>query len=347
MPYNLDTEVNGIVSIIKDYKNNPQNSVGHVRKWVGQFDAHDQAFIANQTRLILERGYLAKDKYDAFLKDTYNQYPADNVVFLNIQLRGESQYVMLKELNDNNPPRNVFNGSGRVWYKIHVGAIPTCEYHQHFVYLDDLSCSGNRIIEDIDFWISHYAPKFFKLDIHLLCAYTSATTLLPKAITNIARSYGKNATVSCHVSHKFYNAPQNKNSSDVFWPHQKNIILPSDPFLQNYFNQKLCVDLFWGRDGFDTETGCVFENEADRDRFEKIVYEKGLYLASLPEDPKSWLKPLGYSRENGLGFGGTVFNYRNCPNTVPLIYWWGIGDEGTDHDGPLNQWYPLFNRKVY
>lgn len=32
------------------------------------------------------------------------------------------------------------------------------------------------------------------------------------------------------------------------------------------------------------------------------------------------MKPLGYKTYRGLGFGGTIFTYRNCPNNTPLVF---------------------------
>jgi len=61
--------------------------------------------------------------------------------------------------------------------------------------------------------------------------------------------------------------------------------------------------------------------------------------------PSEVLKPLGFTKFDGLGFGGTTFTYRNCPNNAPLAFWWG--DYEPTGVPALDCWYPLMKRIGY
>ncbi|HBR3844916.1 TPA: hypothetical protein L9Z98_005774, partial [Klebsiella pneumoniae] len=133
-----------------------------------------------------------------------------------------------------------------------------------------------------------------------------------------------------------------RNQSDVFWPKEENVNIPNnlDPIR---FISTAPQGQAPGRTGF--AASYVFENGNDRDRFEKILCEKGFYIISLCNNPAASMKPLGYKTYRGLGFGGTIFTYRNCPNNTPLVFWWG--NPNMEDWNPLSKWYPLMMRKTY
>ncbi|HHP2331333.1 hypothetical protein M3A11_13200, partial [Klebsiella pneumoniae] len=172
---------------------------------------------------------------------------------------------------------------------------------------------------------------------------TSALYNIEKNLIQTINISGKSISLSLVCFGKIYeNKFIMRNQSDVFWPKEENVNIPNnlDPIR---FISTAPQGQAPGRTGF--AASYVFENGNDRDRFEKILCEKGFYIISLCNNPAASMKPLGYKTYRGLGFGGTIFTYRNCPNNTPLVFWWG--NPNMEDWNPLSKWYPLMMRKTY
>ncbi|EPZ4829124.1 phosphoribosyltransferase-like protein [Klebsiella pneumoniae] len=333
----MDTLAESIAHTIKDYVNNDfcdENDKDHVLKWVSQFDEDDRLFVLKQTDLLLKKQYFTKDNFEILLdnaiKDTASKTLHDTS-FLDVQLDGKSQSDMLEILNNSclnthNFPININNYT-----------------KNRFVYQDDVVFTGDRVCRDLEEWIIHSAPHQCSLLIASLYTHTSALYNIEKNLIQTINISGKSISLSLVCFGKIYeNKFIMRNQSDVFWPKEENVNIPNnlDPIR---FISTAPQGQAPGRTGF--AASYVFENGNDRDRFEKILCEKGLYIISLCNNPAASMKPLGYKTYRGLGFGGTIFTYRNCPNNTPLVFWWG--NPNMEDWNPLSKWYPLMMRKTY
>ncbi len=326
-----------IAETIDGYENNDfcdENDKDHVLRWASQFDEVDQLFVLQQTDTLLKRQYFNKDKYDLLLNKAIRETTRQTLLdtsFLDIQIDGESQSDML----------NILNTSS-----INIHGIPIIindHTKRRFVYQDDVVFTGDRICRDLEEWINNTAPQNCSLLIASLYIHTSALYNIEVKLTNIINTSGKNISISfiC-FGRKYENKFIMRNQSDVFWPREDNVNIPDnlDPIR---FVSTAPQGQNPGRTGF--ANSYVFRDENDRDRFERILCDKGFYIISLCNNPAASMKPLGYKTYRGLGFGGAIFTYRNCPNNTPLAFWWGNPD--MEDWNPLSRWYPLMMRKTY
>ena len=333
----MEVLADSIAKTIEGYCNNifcATNDKDHVLRWVSQFDENDQLFVLQQTNILLSKQYFSKEKYkfiiDKLIRKTKTT-TLQNLSFLDIQQNGNSQRDMLTLLDQSSQ-------------EIHNVPLLINDYSTgKFVYFDDVVFTGDRICRDLEDWIINSAPMECKLLIASIFTHTYATYNIEKRLTKLIRDSGKKISLSfSFFGRQYENKFIMRNQSDVFWPREENINIPCgiDP---ERFVSTAPEGQNPGRTGF--VQSYVFRNESDRDRFEKILCEKGFYIISLCTDPSISMKPLGYKTYKGLGFGGTIFTYRNSPNNTPLAFWWG-NPEMEDWN-PLSKWYPLMMRVTY
>lgn len=308
-----------LACLISDYKNNANNDKDHVLRWINQFPEEYKKFVLEQTISLMKKSYFSKENYDEIfdklLSDNESKESLDVIKmssFLNIQKNGSSQSDIIYILE------NKFEKKYGVKLKIN-------DFNsEKFFYFDDFSFTGDRAYLDLSDWIINYAPKKCYLHIIFIASHNYGNYCLNKNLMNLIKYSGKNIVLDIRSFIFYKNNLFDRNSSDVFW---------------------LKYDNRYNRLSFETGS-FIFDNSENRDKFEYIMYEAGKYIISLCENPSSSVKPLGYSRiSNHTGFGGTIFSYRNCPNTAPLAFWWG--DPNANQNSPLSQWYPLFFRKTY
>ena len=308
-----------LACLISDYKNNANNDKEHVLTWINQFPEEYKKFVLEQTILLMKKSYFSKENYneifDKLLSENESKESLDVIKtssFLNIQKNGSSQSDIIHMLD------NKFEKKYGVKLKIN-------DFNsENFFYFDDFSFTGDRAYSDLYDWIINHAPQRCHLRIIFIASHKYGNYCLNRNLRMLILNSGKNIVldiISCIV---YKNDILNINSSDVFW---------------------LKYDNKYSRTSFETGS-FIFEDSENRDKFEYIMYEAGKYIVSLCENPSLSVKPLGYSRiSSHTGFGGTIFSYRNCPNTAPLAFWWGNPD--ANQDSPLSKWYPLFFRKTY
>ncbi|MDF7630474.1 hypothetical protein PUG46_14480 [Erwiniaceae bacterium L1_55_4] len=333
----MDALADSIAETIECYENNDfcdDNDRTHVLRWVSQFDQDDRLFVLEQTDLLLKKQYFKKDTFDQLLDTAIKETTSKtlrNTSFLDIQLDGKSQRDMLEILNLS-------------CIKNHKFPININDYSKNgFIYQDDVVFTGDRVCRDLEEWIFNSAPNSCSLLIASMYTHSSAIFNIESKLKKIILASGKNIKLSSVIFGRTYeNKFKMRNMSDVFWPKNENIFIPAH--LESIkFISAAPEGQLPGRTGF--AKSYVFRNESNRDRFERILCEKGFYIISLCNNPAASMKPLGYKTYKGLGFGGTIFTYRNCPNNTPLVFWWGNPD--MDGRNPLSKWYPLMMRKTY
>ncbi|CAI1963297.1 Uncharacterised protein [Serratia fonticola] len=333
----MDVLAESIAETIEDYKNNgfcEANDKDHVLRWASQFDEDDQLFVLQQTDILLNKQYFSEEKYKSIIDRIIIKTEAStlqSLSFLDIQQNGTSQSNMLSLLDQSSQ-------------KVHGIQLRINDYSiNKFIYFDDVVFTGDRICKDLEDWIINTAPRECKIMVASLFTHTYASYNIEQRLTNVINGSGKNISLSfSFFGRQYENKFIMRNQSDVFWPREENIGIPFgvEP---SRFVSTAPQGQNPGRTGF--VESYVFRNEFDRDRFEKILCEKGFYIISLCADPAVSMKPLGYKTYRGLGFGGSIFTYRNSPNNTPLVFWWGNPE--VEDRNPLSRWYPLMMRKTY
>lgn len=335
-----------IAQILTDYELSPDEGMNtaHVGRWLEQFDAAEQSFILKQTLLLLQNSYISKAAYiskvNDILRNRNNRIIIRDSAFLNIQEvnRGASQKDLLEILEDqaegidgldiSTVSRDSTNNQVRQF--------------NSYIYFDDVCFSGNKALNDVSWFVEHFDLRNITIFVAFLGTHKYATYMLE---TTLARRFnGRNITLKIRQN-GFLKTRENRrrysSQSEVFWSRENGIVLP------DWIQQP---EIYTARDG-STRTGFVvndiFPNSDDRNRFEHVLIDAGFYILQQSQNPAPILKPLGFSTFPGVGFGGTIFTYRNCPNNTPLAFWWGrYGNDGIPN-WALDCWYPLMRRTGY
>lgn len=330
--------LNKIFNFLKDYENfesymlNDDQSINdvslhrHIEQWITQFELSEQKFIASMVLKLLENRYITKNEELEFINELFENQTLNNrntMPFpLEIQKNGKSQKHLVK------------------CYEEKISLHPEINYSQDSViYLDDFIFSGGRIYQDLSNWIP-LQKKSYKIYVAVIGYHSgiwkTKQELQKKICENNQRNNLNSSLIfldSCELENKL----SKRNESDVLWP--------MESFFKIEENKKYEVHNYTYRNGFIETPYSLFKDNTERVKFENICLKYGFKIIEKCQAPHSTTKPLGNCRFDGYGFGGLVFNYRNCPNNTPLIFWWGSGDIDKPHLN--NQWHPLMPRKGY
>ncbi|WP_284942362.1 hypothetical protein [Enterobacter sp. MEB024] len=329
-----ENAIDKIVEKLSDYRYPPAKGMSseHVSKWIKQFSVDDRRFILDETLYLLRAGYLSEDLYKALLKamarNEKNTKFFRYAGFLDIQKKGNSQKELLHSLYE----------MVNVKFSIVTNSSTEDEVNnfKRFVYIDDTSFSGEKVIKSITDFVMSFDLRNIKINVYLFSSHTLSDYNIKRRLDEVFN--GRNILIYVQNGglRKVENRKSQSAKSGVFWPKIESVDVPE------VFDE---LDVYKGiyRKGYFTTDS--FRNQASRDRFESILTKVGFDILQNRKTPSEVLKPLGFSTFDGLGFGGTTFTYRNCPNNVPLAFWWGAY-EPTGH-AALDCWYPLMRRNGY
>lgn len=297
----------------------------HVLEWASQFKEAERKDILRISDYILDKYYINEEMEIDFLRSIFDVegFVHNKTVphFLNIQKQGNSQKRLVQRIGE------IVTGKNLAYRD-------NC-----YVYLDDFIFTGGRVSQDILPWLDSL-EKSTNLTIITIGWYTSGKYQLDCKIEEKIKKLAQQKGVILEYNYiymtdswilenrKFY-----RNNSENIWPIEttfnfidlQNRKIENFPYRVIYRQQK------------------VFKNQNDRDFFERICLKYGYDILDKCRTIGPKTKPLG-NHFFDYGFGGLVFNYRNCPNNVPLIFWHG----SNQNNHPLrHQWYPLMPRHTY
>ena len=334
----MQDTLNKIFDHLKDYENfesymlNIDGSVNekllhqHIKQWINQFEIFEQDFIASIVIKLLENRYITKKEEVEFIDELFENQSLkiDGTMPLPLQIQGngKSQKHLVQHY------QKVFSEHPKITYS-----------QDRVIYLDDFIFSGGRIYQDLTNWIPRQ-EKSHKIYVGVIGCHSSTWQTKKKLKNKIFDNNQKNNLNSSLIfldCTELENKLSKRNESDVLWPMQK--------IFQTEEYKKYEVPNFKYRDGFIETPYNLFKNNDERVRFENIFLKYGFKIIERCKATNSTTKPLGNCHFDGYGFGGLIFNYRNCPNNTPLIFWWGSGDINKLH--LYNQWHPLMPRTVY
>jgi hypothetical protein len=206
-----------------------------------------------------------------------------------------------------------------------------------YVYLDDVSFSGNQIKNELSKWAEEKNIQNATVHIIVIAAYRYGEYYIKR---ELKKSFDARKIAFYFWALKRYqNSPARIADAEVMWPTQ----LPDETHVNKWKEtfakgEKYFLPRTPGGKG-STE---LFSSEAARETLEQAFLKKGAYIYSLAKNPTQKMRPLGFSALRTPGFGATLITYRNCPNNAPLVLWWG----DPNGNAPLNQWTPLLQRRT-
>lgn len=319
------SNMENIIQAVLQYENKPSfvldydSAKHHVNRWLDQFDDKYKESIIAVMDALFEKSFITRDGFKKmcinriFDKNLTRNNPAkywSETFILDCQLQGESQTEMVKILKETLKEQN----------------ISFCENEndaENLLYIDDMAFTFGRITQDL----KPYKDK--KIDVLPIISHSYNDYYF--------RNKGLGTSVNINTWHciMLENRVAYKNNSQVFWPHVDSL---GNREFQRAFNVFNCR-----KEGLRDvdESYDVFSDPLARKLCEEAFFIKGAIVLVSLADRKNF-KPLGISPfKDSWGFGGSVFSYRNCPNTTPIVIWWG------DYYDSHALWYPLMLRKGY
>ncbi len=346
----MEQLIDEIFEQLKDYRAdeifpNVKMTKNRITQWVEQFEANDRVFILTELKHIFSKRYCSKDSVKKFLKAVVDKLTKDlgyksapdflrMTTFLDLQPNGKSQKVMLKLLKELLTENYQFN-------------IQDCGTVQkkHFVYIDDILCTGNTLIQDIKEWSGNeYAAGKTNLE----AIKDKSAELIFAYIFIHEKNYQKKKAEMRHkidavisANHKMYRLIEIENnegsissSLDFVLPietedeevseYKEKIIAEVDEYTQRY--NSTSPDEFFRTAGRPKEEK-LFTSPQNRDRFESIMLKKGIYILHHSNTKKKNMRALGFSlpSQKSFGFGTLCFTWRNIANNTPLVFWYAGG----------------------
>lgn len=314
-----------IAAITADYRAGelPPPDADHVGRWIAQFDQPVREPLLRELAHVLERTYLSKVRCRQFIETVASSSKLagdDPASFwriadvLRIQQGGNSQKDMVA----------LFAATLKT--RFGMPALPQGGTRT-FIYLDDVSFSGNRVLNDLRAWIAGPAPNTGTVYIVVLGSHNSGRSYATHNLKRAARDAGKTLDFKWKGLMTIEDDLSKPNISDVLRPAS----IPADPLVQAYVAgmQHKPVLRTPGTAGKLN----LFSSEEGRHLLEQEFLKAGCRIRQMCPHLKVRHRPLGFSFLETLGFGTMMVTYRNCPNNAPLALWAG------------EPWNPLFARK--
>jgi len=312
----------------------PEPTPEHVDRWLHQFTSDQQLPFLREFDHVINQTFITQETVKDFLNNLVTNQnltgedPAaywSSANFLTIQQNGQSQKEML----------NLFSKC----LKEECGLnLDDCgENGGDFIYIDDVMFSGNRVRNDLEWWITRVAPQSARVYIIVAAFHRLGQYLTEERLRRVIAESGKKISIEYRRALELENRRAYKNTSQVLWP----TAAPDDVAEVREYQAIPRVYPFEPRQPRE-DTIEPFSSEAGRQVLEREFFIAGAKIWAKTDNPNKLMRPLGFS-PFGVGFGSMIVTYRNCPNNCPLAMWWG-DPEATS--GALH-WYPLLPREGY
>lgn len=353
----MEQLIDEVFDQLKDYRAdellpNVKMTKIRIKRWIEQFAEDDREFILTELKHIFSTRYCSKVSVKAFLKAVVDKLTKDlgyksapdflrMTVFLDLQPKRKSQKVLLKLLAELLTENYDFN-------------ISDCGTTQkkHFVYIDDILCTGNTLIQDIKDWSGGiYHDKKTNLD----AINDKSADLIFAYIFIHAKNYQKKKAEmkfkigkEISANHKMYRRMEIENnegdissSLDFTFPleseeqeiidYKETIVSQVDEYTEEKKYPKSHED-FYRAEGTPKKEK-LFTSPENRNRFEEIMLKKGIQILNNANVNVTNIRALGFSLKShkNFGFGTLCFTWRNIANNTPLVFWYAGGG-----------FYPLF-----
>ena len=264
-----------ITNTIKDYRAGeiPEPTPDHVDRWISQFDENVQLPMLRELDHIFKLTYVSKGKVLRLLRQIAGNFSCDfwrEAHILNIQRNGRSQ----REI------RELFRQILREQCDHDIDYWESDE--GNFVYLDDAIFSGERVREDLSYWIQNQAEENATLYIMVIAVHELGRYWI-ETEQNLERlKVEKQISINFRIffdEFVFENRRLHRNRSDVLWPTAE---IYSDASFQPR------------QPGYGVSR--LFTNEQSRQLLERELLAAGRKIHNFANEPNPMLKPLGFYR---------------------------------------------------
>ena len=308
----MGSHIEELAALVDEYRGaRVSNARKHVRNWLQVFDEPDR--VGDELAHVLRSSFLTREQAASELRDWLGNPKKvsrglisswDEATFLDIAERGGSQHDVLDLLDEEaaaNGEEPIRSRSGERVY----------------VYADDVSVHGMRVLNDLTTWITHDAPTEFDVLILLERGLAGQETYVTNELKNRARRAGRTARIKWWCNGQFARA-------DCYFPSK----MPDNEELAAW-REEMGVEEATLRTG--TGTGRFFSSDENRRIIEAELLIAGAKILANNRhlNPRKYMRPLGntiWPKNTPLGLGVPIVTWRNCPNSAPLALWVeGIG----------------------
>lgn len=302
----MTSHIEELASLVDEYRAaHVVSARKHVTGWLEMFNQPDR--VGEELAHVLRSTFLSRDHAVAEIsgwlaapKKVSRGLIAswDEATFLDIADRGSSQRAVL-DLFDEAAARN-----GEEPIRRRSG-------ERVYVYADDVSVHGMRILNDLTPWMVNDAPAEFDLLVLLERGLKGQESYVTTELKNRARRASKTARVRWWCNEQF-------SRDDGYFPAE----IPENKELTAW-RAELGVNEITLRTG--TGTGRYFSSDENRRMIESefLVAGARILMANRHLNPRRYMRPLGNAiwSTAPLGFGAPIVTWRNCPNSAPLALW--------------------------
>lgn len=312
-----------------------------ISSWINQFDENDRVFLLEEVINILEKTYISEEFAERILIEFIDHLLENffqgnienlftNVTFLNRQKRYKSQSILLEKLK-----RLLFD-------RYHKEITYNDFSMKYLIYIDDNLSSGSTFTRDIRNLICEIDYNLFVQQDKLIIpfffylhdwGYSNSKYSLDSLYAGIRSkihfiSYYQiqnNPRINSFNRTPIFNHAYIKDDQNF----RVHMYLDNLVRTRNY-SMKNKEFAFRPNNLPVTET--FFTSSEARERYEKIILNKGLDIIDRIVTCSDSTRPLGFTppSHQTLGLGSHVFTWRNTSNTCPIVYWW-----------ESNGWHPL------
>lgn len=277
----------------------------HVTEWLEMFAEPD--VVAKELAHVLRLSFLTRDQAAAEIAGWLANPKKvsrglisswDEATFLEAARAGGSQRDVLdlfEEAAAENGEETIRSRSGKRVY----------------VYADDVSVHGMRLLNDLTPWMKSDAPDEFDLLILLQRRLTGKETYLANELKSRAKAAGRTARIRWWCNQEFA-------TSDCYFPSA----IPDSEDVAAWMNETgtKTPTLRTG-----TAPGRFFSSDTSRRTIESEFLIAGARILAKNRQlqPRKYMRPLGNTiwSTAPLGLGVPIVTWRNCPNSAPLALW--------------------------
>jgi hypothetical protein len=327
----IETLAKSIAKLIEDYRSGeiPRTTAADVLSWAQCFEEADRLVLLKETNAILSARYTSRADADDFLRKmlvglakNLSGGSVEELLgitqFLQLQEPGKSQGAMLLLLND------ILREYGTTVRKC-GGKSP-----RHYVYLDDVLCTGNTLYYDMKRWWEEPnkdgVPRSDRFDADQKVHYVFLATHSVQH-SKVYYRFKKTGTMNRIAPQRIWSGISVKNDPtdsdaalDFAFPRVADLSEEALEYLSELDVEPKDVCRPTGRPKKES----LFTSPEERNRFERLLVTKGLELLESVSTKKANIRPLGFTlpSHKNLGFGALVFTWRNVPNNAPLAFWY-------------------------
>lgn len=313
----------------------------HIEKWLGGFEEFCGDWFGEREAVVLLEATTRAIQLGMFDEQRVNRLKVKIVrlrpfvdapdlsdpcwSWLSLQDAGSSQTILVRNLP----------GSGK-----------SPSSANHLVYLDDGLFTGDTLRRDISKWFNEFQPRNAKLVIVYLFADEVA---LKSAGNDLKRLFGDEVQFRMFAGLRI--TDELGLGSSVF----SNDVLERGPLrlfptkqiydsehLKSY-RRRFGEQRKYHQGLFLPDSTTMNDNLLGGDGHRYVItrafLEAGAKVLMRTAAPNYRLRPLGYGVTPNLGHGSFAMTSRRCPNTAPLVMWWG-----GSQNRALRNWHPLLPR---